>query len=227
MNKGSYNLSAVSCKLKIKSHWLKTTNFEFSIAILMFIALVFLGCVKQEIKNINSAGKNIVCFGDSVTFGYGVEEKDSYPAQLARMLNKPVINSGIDGNTSSDALNRIEEDVLSKDPYLVVVEFGGNDFLTKIPIKDTESNVRQIIDKILAKGSMVALADVSAGFVLSEYRPVYAKIAREKGVVLIPGLLKGIITNPKMKSDFFHPNPQGYKLIAYRILRQIKPYIKN
>ncbi len=78
------------------------------------------GCAKREIKNIDSKGKNIVCFGDSVTFGYGAEPGGDYPSALTKMISIPVINAGIDGDTSTEALKRIKFDVLGRDPLLVI-----------------------------------------------------------------------------------------------------------
>jgi acyl-CoA thioesterase-1 len=184
------------------------------------------GCMKKKINNTGSQGKNIICFGDSITFGYGVEAKETYPVALEKMTHKPVINAGIDGDTSTEATKRLETDILSRDPYLVIIEFGGNDFLRKIPTKVTVDNIRIMVDKIQAKGAMVAIADISAGLLMRDYHRPYRKIAREKGAIFIPSVMSGIITNPKMKSDFFHPNATGYQLIAERVYRCIKSYVK-
>ncbi|MFZ2603824.1 MAG: GDSL-type esterase/lipase family protein [Candidatus Omnitrophota bacterium] len=184
------------------------------------------GCIKKKINNAGSQGKNIICFGDSITFGYGVDTKETYPVALEKMTHKPVINAGLDGDTSTEAADRLESDVLSRDPYLVVIEFGGNDFLRKVPTKVTVDNIRIMVDKIQAKGAMVAIADISAGLLMRDYHSPYRKIAKEKGAIFIPSIMSGIITNPKMKSDFFHPNATGYQLIAERVYRHIKSYIK-
>lgn len=200
-------------------------NIVFIISCLLLTAFLS-GCMKKKIDNTGSQGKNIICFGDSITFGYGVETKEAYPAALEKMTHKPVINAGIDGDTSTEAAKRLESDVLSRDPYLVIIEFGGNDFLRKVPTKVTVDNIRIMVDKIQARGAMVAIADISAGLLMRDYHRPYRKIAREKGAIFIPSIMSGIITNPKMKSDFFHPNVTGYKLIAERVYRCIKSYVK-
>jgi lysophospholipase L1-like esterase len=109
----------------------------------------------------------------------------------------------------------------------VIVEFCGNDFIKKVPFEATINNLRQIIRYCQKSGAMVALVDISAGPFLSEYRVAYKKLAREEGAIFIPAILSGILTNPSMKSDFLHPNASGYKVIAERILRAIKPYLKE
>ena len=191
------------------------------------IVLLLVGCAKREIKNINSKGKNIICFGDSITFGYGAEPGGDYPSALTKMTSVPVINAGIDGDTSTEAIKRIKSDVLDRDPLLVVVEFGGNDFLRKIPQEETLNNMREIIDKIQAQGAMVAVADISTGMILKEYHSAFFNLAREKGAIFIPPILSGIITNPRLKSDFIHPNADGYNVIAQRIYRVITPYLNQ
>ena len=199
--------------------------FLFAACCLLFVTLA--GCAKKEIKNIDSKGKNIVCFGDSISFGYGAEPAGDYPSALTKMTSIPVINAGIDGDTSTEAIKRIKSDVLDRDPFLVIVEFGGNDFLRKIPQEITLNNMREIIDKIQAQGAMVAVADISTGMILKEYHSAFFNLAREKGAIFIPPILSGIITNPRLKSDFIHPNADGYNVIAQRIYRVITPYLNQ
>ena len=191
------------------------------------IVLLLAGCAKREIKNIDAKGTDIVCFGDSITFGYGEQPGEDYPTALAKMIDLPVINSGIDGDTSSEALKRLKSDALDRNPFLVIIEFSGNDFLRKIPKEVTLNNIREMVDQAQSKGAMVAIVDISAGMFLSEYRTAFYKLAREKGAIFIPHILSGIITNPRMKSDFLHPNAQGYQMIAQRICRTILPYLNQ
>ncbi|MFA4888047.1 MAG: GDSL-type esterase/lipase family protein [Candidatus Omnitrophota bacterium] len=185
------------------------------------------GCAKKEIKNSNSQGKNIICFGDSITFGYGAKPGEDYPAELAKLLAKPVINAGIDADTTTEALKRLGPDILQREPRLVIVEFCGNDFLRKTPMEVTLKNIREIIEQAQSAGAMVALVDVSAGLFLADYRKAFAKLAREKQAIFVPEALGGIITNPSMKSDFLHPNAKGYKLVAKRVYTAIKPYLRK
>lgn len=211
----------------------KRPNFCFLFSILCSLPSVLCllfsvtGCAKKEIKNIDSKGRNIICFGDSITFGYGADKDEDYPTALAKLIDIPVINAGIDSDTSTMGLERMDTDVLEKDPLLVIIEFGGNDFLKKIPIERTATNIKKMIDTIQAHGAMVALVDVSAGLLLKDYHEAFYKIARQENVIFIPGILGGIITDPKFKSDFIHPNNKGYIIIAQRVYDAILPYLKK
>ena len=195
------------------------------VSLLLMLSLT--GCAKREIVNTGSSGKTIVCFGDSITFGYGARPGEDYPTALARLVKAPVINAGIDGDTTTEALLRFNSDALERDPFIVIIEFGGNDFLRKIPMETTLSNIAQMIDQAQAKGAMVAVVDISAGLFLRDYRIAFKKLAYEKGTIFVPSILNKIVTNPSMKSDFLHPNGEGYKLVAQRVYRSIEPYLKK
>jgi lysophospholipase L1-like esterase len=203
---------------------------KFIVHSLWFIVaalVVFPGCAKREITNLNSQGRNIICFGDSITAGYGAEPGEDYPTALSGMTDAPVINAGVSADTTVNGLARIESDVLAKDPFLVIIEFFGNDFTRGIPKEETLDNIKEMVERIQAGGAMVAIADISAGMFLGEYRPALMKLSRQTHSIFIPAILSGIVTNPSMKSDFLHPNASGYKLIAQRIYLAIKPYLKD
>lgn len=212
-----------SSEFKVRSS--KKRHLRLTLCFLL-VPVLLCGCAKREIKNADSQGANIICFGDSLTFGYGVNPGEDYPATLAKLLRKPVINAGIDGDTTTTALRRIQSDVLDRRPRLVIIEFGGNDFLKKVPQEETIKNLREMVDLVQARGAMVAIIDISAGIFFAEYRKMYKRLAEETGCIFVPRTLSGIITNPAMKSDFLHPNADGYKIIAYRVLFAIRSYLK-
>ncbi|RJO65483.1 MAG: arylesterase [Candidatus Omnitrophota bacterium] len=191
------------------------------------VVILSSGCAKREIANTNSKGKNIICFGDSITAGYGVSPGQDYPAQLSRLLRRPVINAGNSGETSRDALQRLGPDVLENDPFLVIIEFGGNDFLKKIPVSDTVTYVREMVEKIQSQGAMVAIADVSSAMVMGECSKELSRLSKKYQVIFIPRLMAGILTTPSLKSDFIHPNAEGYTLIAERVYKYLKPYLEK
>jgi len=215
MIRSSCQLSVVSCQ------------HEKVLCLIILLTVFISGCINRGVKNIDAKGTTIICFGDSITWGYGVEPDESFPVLLKEMLDRPVLNMGIDGDTTIEAMKRLETDVLERDPFLVIIEFSGNDFLRKIPKEESFNNIRQMVEKIQARGAMVAIVDISAGIFLGEYRAALRRLSREKRTIFIPHILSGIITNSKLKSDFFHPNAEGYKLVAQRIHRAILPYLER
>ncbi len=206
--------------------WILDSGLSTKIIAIILFSTLLTGCGKPEIKNFNNKGAGIICFGDSITFGYGAGPGEDYPTALGKLIKSPIVNAGVDGDTTITALERLENDVLAKNPRLVIVEFCGNDFLKKIPIETTIKNLTQIIQRIQENGSMVALVDISAGMFFQEYRGAFKKLASQKKAIFIPEVLYKLITNPAMKSDFFHPNAAGYQVVAKRIYQVIAPYIK-
>lgn len=84
----------------------------------------------------NSATKklNILCLGDSFTFGVGTSPENSYPRQLERLLRENidkdinVINAGRLANTSSLLLNNFKKDIARYNPDIVIVMVGLSNY---------------------------------------------------------------------------------------------------
>jgi hypothetical protein len=102
----------------------------------------------SRVTNLESRGSLVIAFGDSLTAGYGASAGEDYPSRLAAMTGVPVVNAGRSGDTTESALGRIENDVLSGNPRIVIVGLGGNDFLNGMAIQSTEANLRTIVRKI-------------------------------------------------------------------------------
>ena len=194
--------------------------------ILMFV----LGCGGDRfdsIRNLSSEGETIICLGDSLTEGVGAESGEDYPTVLSRELGMRVVNAGQSGDTSAGALARISDSLLDKNPRMVIVLLGGNDFLRQLPTAETRKNLKEIVRRIQDHGAMVAIAGMRLGLFTDEYSPIYAETAQELGALYIPEVMKGIFNDTKFKSDQIHPNAAGYRLIAKRIAEKIKPLLKE
>jgi len=73
---------------------------------------------------------NILCLGDSVTFGWNLKFKYSYPQLLNERLKHSkykAVNLGVGGSSVKDALSRAKRDITRGKPYLAIVNFGLND----------------------------------------------------------------------------------------------------
>ena len=180
----------------------------------------------DRIQNIGAAGETIICLGDSLTEGVGAGEGEDYPSLLSRELVMPIINAGQRGDTTALALERIDA-VLSKNPRLVIVFLGGNDFLRQVPRVETRRNLEAIVRRIQANGAMVAIAAMRLGLFSDEYAPIFEETAERFGALYIPAVMKGILSDAKLRSDPIHPNGAGYRLIAGRIGEKIKPLLRE
>ena len=179
---------------------------------------------KTEIKNVGNAGRNIVVFGDSLSYGQGAAREESYPALLAKSLGRPVINLGVKGETAVNAARRINEP-LQENPYMVLLEFGGNDRIRSLPFEQTVAAMEQMVESVQQAGAVAVIVDTGGTSLMSRYGKAYQKIAREKGAVFVPGILDGIFGKRSLMSDQIHPNAAGYKLVADKVEKSIKPYL--
>jgi acyl-CoA thioesterase-1 len=181
----------------------------------------------RGIRNLRSAGEAIVCFGDSLTEGVGAEAGQDYPSVLSRQLGFPVVNAGQRGDTTGQALERLSDKVLRRNPRLVIVLLGGNDFLRQLPRAESKKNLAEIVRRIQEQGAMVAIAGIRLGLFTDEFAPIYEATAKEFGALYIPEVMKGILSDAKLKSDAIHPNGAGYRLIAERVAEKIRPLLRE
>ena len=195
----------------------------------VIVAITLLGCGGDSfnsVRNLASANEAIVCFGDSLTEGVGANPGEDYPALLSRELAFPVLNHGRRGDTTAQALARLSE-VLERNPRLVIVLLGGNDFLRQVPRAETKKNLAEVVRRIQAQGAMVAIAGIRLGLFTDEYSPIYEETAKQLGAFYIPQVMQGILTDAKLKSDPIHPNGAGYRLMAQRIAEKLKPLLRE
>jgi acyl-CoA thioesterase I len=205
-------------------------NSSIFSSLLLFIGLVLSSCGGEgydKVRNLRSVGQTIICFGDSLTEGVGAGQGEDYPSVLSQIIAAPVVNAGHRGDTTAAALNRLVSDVLDKDPRLVIVLLGGNDFLRQVPVGDTRKNMETIVQRIQERGAMVVITGMKLGLFTDEYGAMMKDIAEKFGALLVPQVTIGILTDSKLKSDPIHPNGAGYRVIAERIAETIKPLLER
>lgn len=198
-----------------------------SIFILIFAALWFgvpLFLPGPDIKNPDPDGENIICFGDSLTYGTGASEGMDYPSRLAKMVKDPVINAGVPGDTTADALVRLDEDVLARSPKMVLITLGGNDLKNGVDRETAFSNLRIIVEAIQGAGALVVVGGLEIPFYGRGFGEAYQELAEETGAVLIPNVFEDIMGKPDRMSDQIHPNDAGYAIMARRFYEAIEPY---
>jgi acyl-CoA thioesterase I len=182
---------------------------------------------RVEITNAHPRGSNIIAFGDSLTQGVGAGPGEDYPRQLSAMAGVPIINRGTGGITTGEALAHLDRDVLNDDPRIVIVLLGGNDLLHQLSVRETFRNLDTIVTRIQEKGALVILVGIKGLTFADHYGSEYKTLAWKKGAVFVPNILHGIIDDPRLKSDQFHPNGAGYKIMAERILKALQPYLRD
>lgn len=196
------------------------TNTYILVALWLLLAA---GCG----SNVPKIGKlapadGIVAFGDSLTFGTGASEAESYPAVLGQLLSRSVVRAGVPGEVTEGGLARLQEVIDEHKPKLMIVCLGGNDMLRKVDEAQTVSNLRAIIKSIKAQGIAVVLVGVPKPALVTSAPPFYAEIAKEFGIPYEGKIVTDILYQRDQKSDTIHPNAKGYRRMAEAIAALLK-----
>jgi acyl-CoA thioesterase-1 len=159
----------------------------------------------------------VLAFGDSLTYGTGATEQESYPAQLEQLIGRRVVRAGIPGEISSQALQRLPAALDEHAPRLLLLCIGGNDFLQQLGNPQAESNVRAMVKLARSRGVDVMLIGTpQPGFSVTP-PGFYAAIAKEFRVPYEEGVIGEVLRDSSLKSDQVHPNAKGYRVMAERL----------
>jgi lysophospholipase L1-like esterase len=188
--------------------------------VILLAGYKFLTSTHQDFDNL-SAGKRIIAFGDSLTYGTGASNGMDYPSQLSKMISRPVINAGVPGDTTASALERLERDVLAYSPDIVLITLGGNDLKNGVASDSAFKNLKKIVNLIHNQGARVIIGGLSIPFRDRGFGRGFKNLADETDAILIPNILEGIMGNRNLTSDPIHPNGAGYKIIAERFYKAI------
>lgn len=182
------------------------------------------------------AETRILCLGDSLTEGYGVEAEVAYPARLERRLKElghsdvRVINAGVSGATSASAVSRLKWQLRVRPDFLILA-LGANDGLRGIPVAEMRKNLDEAIALALDNGVRVLLAGMKlppnyGPEYTRDFERVFTELAAERKVVLIPFLLKGVAARSELNQvDGIHPTARGYEIVTETVLTYLRPLL--
>ena len=178
------------------------------------------GCGRDPARaQVVPAGATVLALGDSLTSGVGAAPEAAYPVVLARLTGWNVVNGGVSGDTSAQALARLQALLAEHQPRLVIVSIGGNDFLRKLPESDTRTNVHAICRQALGSGAQVLLvavprASVAAALGQVTDHALYAEVAKDLKIALLRQAWGEVLAQPELRSDPVHANARGYEQFA-------------
>ena len=194
-----------------------------------FVILTFaVACSGTKKETALPAGSKVLALGDSLTAPHGVKPGEDWPTLLGQKTGWAVINAGISGNTSAQALDRLPGLLDEHQPQLVLVSLGGNDMLRKLPQEQTVTNLGRMLDLARASGAKTVLLATPkpslAGAVFNNLAPAdfYADVAKDKKVPLIKDALPEVLSDTALKSDQLHPNAAGHAQIGEMIYAELK-----
>jgi lysophospholipase L1-like esterase len=164
----------------------------------------------------------VLAFGDSLTYGTGASEAESYPAQLEGLIARKVVRAGVPGEVSAQALARLPAALEEHQPRLVVLCIGGNDFLRNLGQAQVAANVRAMVRLAKDKGADVLLLGTPEKGLLVSPPKFYSEIAAELRIPYEGKVIGEILRDSSLKSDPIHPNARGYRVMAERIAALLK-----
>ncbi len=192
------------------------------VLVFVLVAAIVVGCSekKSQIKI-----EKVLLFGDSLMSGYGLPEDDHLSVVLEKSLKSDkyeiqIFNGSISGDTSSDGLDRIEDELSDTSYDLIIVGLGANDMLRRINPDQTKQNLEDIINIITSNNIKIILAGMVASptnglSYKKKFDKIYPDLSKEFELELIPFLLKGVALNPSLnQADGIHPNEKGVLIIS-------------
>jgi len=202
---------------------LRRTFFFVSVLLAMLA-----GCGPSPRQSVVPAGQTVLAFGDSVTHGTGAGSGEDWPTLLATATGWQVINAGVPGDTAQAAQARLPAVLAQHRPALVIIEIGGNDFLRRRSVADVKADVRGLIQTAQASGAQVVLVAVPALSLMAAVAgrpsdaPLYAELAKEVQVALVPDVFSDVLGDAALRADPIHPNAAGYQKMAQGLHERLK-----
>lgn len=183
----------------------------------------------------SGAGKSgtILVYGDSLSAGYGINQKDGWVTLLQERLRKSgadytVANASISGETSSGGASRIQATLAQRKPAITVLALGANDGLRGLPVKQMVANLESIIRAAQKAGSKVVLVGMRMP---PNYGPAYTKefeqafrdLARRYKLPLAPFLMEGIADQPELfQPDQIHPTAAAQPRLLENVWKALR-----
>ncbi|HQT70709.1 MAG TPA: arylesterase [Thiobacillus sp.] len=164
----------------------------------------------------------VLAFGDSLTYGTGAERNEAYPAKLAGLTQRVVVNAGVPGETTAEGLQRLPAVLDEHHPGLVLLCLGGNDMLRRVPASQTENNLRLMLQTLRTRGIKVVLIGVPEPRLFGGAPDFYARLAEEFQLPYEGDILNAVLKDNALKSDPIHPNAAGYEAIARQLADLLK-----
>jgi acyl-CoA thioesterase-1 len=179
----------------------------------------------------------LVCYGDSITAGHGLESGQSFPDALQRDLDRrgyhyKVNNQGVSGATTKDAVADLHS-ILLLHPAVVIVEFGGNDGLRGLPLSATRRNLDEVLTALENAHIKILLAGITlppnyGQEYIQQFELVFRDLAQKHHTAFVPMIYKDLIHVPgTIQPDGIHPTAKGSEIIAKTLLPVLEPLLRK
>jgi acyl-CoA thioesterase-1 len=177
----------------------------------------------------------VLCFGDSITAGFGIDAGQTYPDILQKILDDKgykyqVVNAGISGDTTSGGVDRLNE-AIKLQPKVTLLELGGNDGLRGIGVHKSRDNLMQISRRLETNGSKILVLGITlprnyGPDYIRDFEGMYKAIAVNSKYPFMPFVLEGVYNQPgMMQADGIHPTAKGAATVANNVFKYLQPLL--
>jgi acyl-CoA thioesterase-1 len=182
-------------------------------------------------------GAPILVLGDSLSSAHRLSPREGWVHLLEQRLRaggdqRAIVNASISGETTAGGLSRLPRLLADNKPALVIVELGANDGLRGLPIAEIQTNLEKILGAVRDTGARSVLLGIELPI---NYGPQYRDGLREMyrglsakfNAPLLPFLLDGVATDPKlMQDDGLHPKAEGEPKVLDNVWPVLEPALK-
>ncbi|BBN83809.1 multifunctional acyl-CoA thioesterase I/protease I/lysophospholipase L1 [Pseudoalteromonas sp. A25] len=176
--------------------------------------------------------------GDSLSAGYGVEQAQAWVNLLQNKYDanqKPIelINTAISGQTTDNALLKVDAWLNAHKPSHVLIELGGNDGIRGFPVKLLKKHLTELVTKSQQAGAHVALMEIHIPPNLGPryttmFTKSYEQVSNKTGAYLMPYFMIPIAVKPElMQEDNLHPNTDAQPLIRDFMEKEIDVWLQK
>jgi len=190
--------------------------------------------MKEDKVSTEEAKSVILCFGNSLTAGFGLDEQFAWPSLMQERIDSigldyQVINAGLSGETTSGGLKRLDW-VLQQEVDVFILELGANDMLRGLDVNSSINNLDQILLKVkernpdtkLLLAGMLSPPNMGPDYEKS-FNNMYKELSEKHNAALIPFFLEGVAGDKELNlQDGKHPNAAGQKIVLETVCKHLQ-----
>ncbi|MGA2250143.1 arylesterase [Terracidiphilus sp.] len=207
---------------------------EVDVRRVLFVSLSLLILLRPSFA---AEQRTLICFGDSITAGYGLPSGQGFPEALQRKLDRSgyhykVDNQGTPGATTKDAVASLHT-ILALHPDVVIVEYGGNDGLRGLPLDVTQQNLDLILTTLANAHIKTLLAGITlppnyGSDYIQSFEAIFRELAAKHHVAFVPMLYKNLAhVTGTLQEDGIHPTAKGSEIIADTLMPTLTPLLRK
>ncbi|MBR8843320.1 arylesterase [Pseudoalteromonas sp. JC3] len=202
-----------------------------------FLKLLFILVIVMTPLSANAKQK-LMIVGDSLSAAYGLKQDDGWVKLLQNKYETEqnpieIINVSVSGQTTGNAVAKINQQLKAISPTHVLIELGGNDGLRGFPVKRLKANLTLLVQSSQQAGANVAVMEIQIPPNLgprytSMFTESYQQVTEQTGSYLMPYFMLEVAAKPElMQSDNLHPNKEAQPLIRDFMYQEINQWLEK